>query len=755
MYDIRQFKPVLYLVVILGLTGFAVAAEEPVLWILSVSAVLLNAALVWRKKFTPMPRWVANLITLASMAYVLNQVIRWTTTPILLIGQFLVLLQIVKLFEQRANRDYAQLLILGLLLMVAAAISTASLTFAVLLVAYILLALYCCLLFHLKVETDRAKAAQTLPAEKLNVATLRQDQRYLGRSMRRLTAMVSVVAMMCAVFVFLFTPRGTGAGMLGQFQLRPPEVLTGFSDEVQLNEVARITQNNTPVATVRVEHNGQLVQAGSLYLRGATFQVYEKAGPGGGERRWSPGVPHRRPSGRELTPLEIPAGETQPLTDPVGIEEWHQVVRLDPIGARALFSLAGPTRFKPARDVKILFHSDDQTLQRTDNLNIPLEYEVESCGRTTMPPSQYMQMLQTPRDRIPKEIVDFADAVVPRELRDRRPFDAIPTVVDAEIARTIESYFKVNFGYTLDLTDDASLFEGKDPLAVFVSQTKRGHCEYFAGAMVLACQSLGLKARMVTGFMTDEYNRYSEIFQVRESHAHAWVEVLTADKGWVTFDPTSGREFPPNESRSAWRRVKHVFEWMEYKWASSVVAYDGTRRDNLVQQLDTSLVKTAYRSQDKINRLSRWWDAILGGSEFWTVSAKILAGVITCMGLVIVAAIAWYLYERRRIRRRAARIGLDNLPVNEQIRLARQLGFYEDVIEALRRRDVRRPAHLTPQEFSRTLSFLPVEAYETIERLTRIYYRVRYGGARVQAAQQHRLGEAVRRLNERLPDARL
>src|SRR5205814_5672294 len=97
---------------------------------------------------------------------------------ILAIGQFLVLLQIVKLFEIRANRDYAQLLVLSLLLIVAASINTASLIFGIVLLVYLFLALYCCLLFHLKIETDHAKAAIGIPDEKLNPATLRQDQRY-------------------------------------------------------------------------------------------------------------------------------------------------------------------------------------------------------------------------------------------------------------------------------------------------------------------------------------------------------------------------------------------------------------------------------------------------------------------------------------------------------------------------------------------------------------------------------------------------
>src|SRR5438067_10618085 len=210
MYDIRQFKPALYVLLLLGMTGFALAAEWPGLWVLAVGGILLNAWLVKTNRFTPMPRFLASIVTLIAFVYIADLVLHSATTPILIIGQFLVLLQLVKLYEQRANRDYAQLLVLSLLLMVAAAINTASLVFGLLFITYLFLSLYCCLLFHLKVETDIARAALALPDESVSPQRLRQDQRYLSRSMRRLTGFVSAVAVLTAVVVFLFFPRGSG-----------------------------------------------------------------------------------------------------------------------------------------------------------------------------------------------------------------------------------------------------------------------------------------------------------------------------------------------------------------------------------------------------------------------------------------------------------------------------------------------------------------------------------------------------------------
>ena len=61
-------------------------------------------------------------------------------------------------------------------------------------IVYLFLSLYVCLLFHLKVESEEARKAIALPYAEPNPNTLRQDQRYLSSSMRRLTGLISIVA---------------------------------------------------------------------------------------------------------------------------------------------------------------------------------------------------------------------------------------------------------------------------------------------------------------------------------------------------------------------------------------------------------------------------------------------------------------------------------------------------------------------------------------------------------------------------------
>jgi len=53
-------------------------------------------------------------------------------------------------------------------------------------------------------------------------------------------------------------------------------------------------------------------------------------------------------------------------------------------------------------------------------------------------------------------------------------------------------------------------------------------------------------------------------------------------------------------------------------------------------------------------------------------------------------------------------------------------------------------------EFSRSLTFLPAMSYETVRRLTSVYYRVRYGGGELDIGQRLRLGRVIGRLGHEL-----
>lgn len=749
MYDIRQFKTTLYLLLFVGISGFALAGQLPGLWALAVALILLNAWLTAIGRFRPISRLAANLSTLLAVLFVVREWLNNPLTPVVIIGEFLVFLQLVKLWEQRANRDYAQLLILSLLLMVAASMNTASLWFGLLLVAYLFLSLYCCLLFHLKVETDSAKAAMPVPEEKISPTSLKQDQRYLSASMRRLTGLVAAFALSSAVLIFLLFPRGSGAGMLGPMQsFRSATALTGFSDQVTFQDVARITQDHDTIAFVKVWHDDKLVSGQTLYLRGLTLDSYRQISGASSGWEWvRSGSPTGATSATPLAPLII---------RPEVIGTWRQQIALWPTHTDVLFAMPGPVSFRPLQGQGIkLRYCPDGSLQTISPLVDRLDYEVESTndlGNAENPwpftpgaqlRSQFAPVYQFARKR---EVSGY-DAN--GSLADQRVAKDRIGPLDEKIASNIESYLRNHFAYTLDLTDEKRL-RGRDPIEAFLYDWKKGHCEYFAGAMTLMCQTLGMQARMVIGFKVDgdDYNGLNDQYAVHDSDAHAWVEVRTPT-GWKSYDPTGSLDLDQRTSIGLLGRARHVLEYLEYTYANAVIAYDSQNRQSVIATVETGMASQAGKLSAT---LTRWRDYMLVDHPvvFWNASSIVLTCLMLLMFAIVLASLGWFLLERAMLRRRAARIGIESLPEDEQLRLARQLGFYDDLIRLLARQKIIRPAHHTPLEFSQSLSFLPAEAYDTVQRLTHLFYRVRYGGADLPPPRRRKLANVLARLSNEL-----
>ena len=57
--------------------------------------------------------------------------------------------------------------------------------------------------------------------------------------------------------------------------------------------------------------------------------------------------------------------------------------------------------------------------------------------------------------------------------------------------------------------------------------------------------SLGIPARIATGYVPGQYNPFTGLYEVRASDAHAWVEVYFPGYGWSTFDPTPSFDSTP------------------------------------------------------------------------------------------------------------------------------------------------------------------------------------------------------------------
>ncbi len=143
------------------------------------------------------------------------------------------------------------------------------------------------------------------------------------------------------------------------------------------------------------------------------------------------------------------------------------------------------------------------------------------------------------RERVVSDL--FADPSYASFTRHRRMYDVARRVAgQAETpyaaVLALESWFRQTGGFTYD--ESPPHVEGP-PLVAFVTRTKAGYCQHFAGAMAGMLRMLGIPARVAVGFTSGSLDDGEWV--VTDHDAHAWVEVWFAGIGWVAFDPTPGR----------------------------------------------------------------------------------------------------------------------------------------------------------------------------------------------------------------------
>jgi hypothetical protein len=105
------------------------------------------------------------------------------------------------------------------------------------------------------------------------------------------------------------------------------------------------------------------------------------------------------------------------------------------------------------------------------------------------------------------------------------------------VVLALESWLRSKGGFRYDERPPA--VPGVPPLVAFVTRTKAGYCQHFAGAMTLMLRMLGIPSRVAVGFTSGSFRDGAWI--VTDHDAHAWVEVWFPRYGWIPFDPTPGR----------------------------------------------------------------------------------------------------------------------------------------------------------------------------------------------------------------------
>ncbi len=144
-----------------------------------------------------------------------------------------------------------------------------------------------------------------------------------------------------------------------------------------------------------------------------------------------------------------------------------------------------------------------------------------------------------------------------------------------EATRVIrEKFFSEEFSYSMFLGYERAS-QRSSAVARFLSETKVGHCEYFATAAVLLLREAGIPARYCVGYSGQEQTEEGE-WLLRGSHAHAWCRVwhgtIPPDEipdgaspssygHWEDFDATIPRWLDYEGSGLRWSRP--LLDWWQ------------------------------------------------------------------------------------------------------------------------------------------------------------------------------------------------
>ena len=274
MSFLRRFPLLAYSLVFLSLLAFNYAAENYGLLALSLTGVLVSWWLVESGDALVVPRWLINSgVLVIAMGLFWELVIYQQSNLLLALGHFMVGLILCKLFEKKANRDYGQILLLSLLLILSGAILTVSPIYALILLVYLGLGLYTSLVFHLQCETQRAMQRH---AAGDRMMIMPGQQSVMARDVRRISIGAGLFLFVFACGIFVLFPRTGMPGILASWRIGGTSA-TGLTNHIQLGRFGQLQQSNAIVAEVRITQDGQNIGSRGFqpYFMSTTQNFYD------------------------------------------------------------------------------------------------------------------------------------------------------------------------------------------------------------------------------------------------------------------------------------------------------------------------------------------------------------------------------------------------------------------------------------------------------------------------------------------------
>jgi len=717
---LRSFPLAALGLILLAVITFCVSRGQVTLLLIAGGVAAASWYVTEGPRGLVLPRPVSHILMLAASAAALFDVTAHPHDAEGVLGRFTIWVALIKLYERKTHADWAQLMWLSLILMVAAVLQSRDLLVGAALLVYSALGVFVLVLHQLYAAYEKAREERRTqaPAEARLVPGVQPVVgRAAGVQLAGTVAALALAGLVLGALVFIAYPRGVGMGMMRGLLQAPQRNQAGAVEQVRLTAGSRITDSRAPVMQVRMlDHQDRGIDFGPpMYLRGSALDVYDERSFTWRKSDTPPQYLREATSGPTgLTSLGVFEGDVgRPAAEETYTLEVAPLAALGP----TVFAMSTPLAVSTGSERRIVFDQKLRTMTMDGEQTSP--YRV----RITPSPSPETLVALSGGAAAAGSVQRYLDPRVQKLAVELLRSEGLATRAPenypergrywARAARVFEEYLRSDFRYTLDLSDVE--IEG-DPIVGFLFDFRRGHCEYFASAMTALCQSIDIEARLVTGFVAAEYEG-DGFYMVRESNAHAWVEVRTSFFGWEEFDPS-----PPSvldEASMARRQgVGSVYEFFEVGWIENIVQFDESAQADVQRSLGLDSLQWMESTMTAVSEWLRTFIRRFGFAGTLQIAVIAAAGVV---GLLVIVQLV------RRMKRIRRTLHLEHMARRDARRLLRQLAFYLDMLDVLRRGGLAKPLWQPPLQFAEVVRAERPEIAPDVRDLSTRFYAVRYG----------------------------
>lgn len=587
-------------------------------------------------------------------------------------------------------------------------------------------------------------------------------------------------ALFFAGLFFYLVPRTNSASFGTSVQTTTTAI--GLPDQLTFGSVGRVLQNPAQVmraSFVDPVENTPVRPKLPPYFRA---KVFERYGPGPGRRskrgEWDTSGSLRT---RELKKPEFinSLGQRVKAEDERNRmrENGRQIVRaeftLRPEAATELFTLPPAFSAGKKQDLPLRYDDKQMVLQKLDSTGLERKKSlIYSLDSAAFQDGEQTRVTPAVMSRYPDRVASEAGELIFRLTQGFSRFPQADAYRRAILARegltedrrlgtalAFENHlaFSGEFSYSLDLRPptDAAV----DPVEDFIVYQRVGHCQYFATAMVCMLRQSGIPARVVVGYRPTEYNTYGDYFLVRQLDAHAWVEALFSRTDlensifqsqltekdnwyWVRFDPTP----PPDGALEITEQDGQAIDYAEKLWQEYVVEGQKLSTENSIY----APVESKETYAKLVQALAQFKEDLFSGSIFRGEIGFAWPIAILVIGLGTLALLVWQFLKwlPRVSPRLAKRLGVAKTD------LELKYPFYARCMKILSKIGLRRGQSVTPKELtdraSGVLQDKGQDADESLDLLTKTYYRLRFAGDGLADAEQKIFGADRERVEKEL-----